>query len=226
MIIEARGVKKSFGRKLVINEIDVQIRKGEIFGLLGKNGAGKTVLMNILTGTILSNNGTVKYKSRNIENNIRKYWEEINWASAYQSLQLQASTKENMETFAGIYGVGNKEIDEILELVEMNENKLKNRRLFLLSSGEIGRVNLAKSLLNKPKILFLDEPTAFLDPVFKEKFIKILKKINKEWGTTIVFSSHQLDEVICLCNRVMILKDRKVSYIGKVLNNKKLISYF
>jgi len=226
MIIEAKGLIKGFGKKKVIDRVKVQIKEGEILGLLGKNGVGKTVLMNILTGLILPNKGKVKFQNINIENNLHEYWEKINWASAYQSLQLHASTKENMDTFAGIYGVGKNEINEVLELVEMSESKLKNRKLFLLSSGEIGRVNLAKALLNKPKILFLDEPTAFLDPVFKEKFIKILKKINKEWGMTILFSSHQLDEVVSLCDRVMILKNKRLSYVGKVLDNKKLMSFF
>jgi ABC-2 type transport system ATP-binding protein len=226
MIIEAKGLAKNFGKKKVFNGVGVEIKKGEIFGLLGKNGAGKTVLMNILTGLILPSEGVVKYKGKNIENNVKKYWEEINWASAYQSLQLQASIKENMETFAGIYGVDKKKVGEVLELVEMSDEKIKNRKMFLLSSGEIGRINLAKALLNKPKILFLDEPTAFLDPVFKVKLIRILEKINKEWGTTIVFSSHQLDEVITLCDRVIILKEGKISYSGEIMNNKKLISYY
>jgi len=226
MIIEAKGLTKGFGKKKVVNGIKIQIERGEILGLLGKNGVGKTVLMNILTGLILPNKGVVKFEGVSIESDLQSYWEKINWASAYQSLQLHASTKENMETFAGIYGVGKDEIDEVLTLVEMNEDKLKNRKLFLLSSGEIGRVNLAKALLNRPEVLFLDEPTAFLDPVFKKKLIRILKKINKEWGTTIVFSSHQLDEVVSLCNRVIVLRNEKVSYAGKVLKNKKLISYF
>ncbi len=226
MKIEATGLIKKFGEKRVIDKVTIGVGEGGILGLLGKNGAGKTVLMNILTGLILPTKGKVKYDGKDIENNIKNYWERINWASAYQSLQLQATTKENMETFAGIYGVEKQKIDEILELVGMNEEKLKNRKLFLLSSGEIGRVNLAKALLNRPEILFLDEPTAFLDPVFKIKLIKILEKINKEWKTTIVFSSHQLDEVVELCQRVMVLKEGRVSYFGKALKVNKLISYY
>lgn len=226
MKIEAIGLVKIFANRKIINKVNIKIKKGEIVGLLGKNGAGKTVLMNILTGLILPTKGEVKFEGKSIENDIKKYWERINWASAYQSLQLQATTKENMETFAGIYGVGKKEIDEVLELVEMNEDKLKNRRLFLLSSGEIGRVNLAKALLSQPEILFLDEPTAFLDPVFKIKLIKILEKINREWKTTIIFSSHQLDEVIELCQRVVVLKEGNISYMGKPAKVSKLISYY
>lgn len=226
MKIEAIGLSKTFGRKKIIDKVDIKVKKGEILGLLGKNGAGKTILMNILTGLILPTKGEVKYDGKSIEINIKDYWERINWASAYQSLQLQATTKENMEIFAGIYGVGKREVDEVLELVEMNENKLKNKKLFLLSSGEIGRVNLAKALLNRPEILFLDEPTAFLDPIFKVKLIKILEKINKVWKTTIIFSSHQLDEVVELCQRVVVLKEGRVSYAGKALKINKLISYY
>lgn len=226
MKIEADGLIKVFGKKKVIDGVTLRVKRGEILGLLGKNGAGKTVLMNILTGLILPTKGEVRYEGKSIENNIKNYWERINWASAYQSLQLQATTKENMETFAGIYSVKKNRIDEVLELVGMNEDKLKNRRLFLLSSGEIGRVNLAKALLSRPEILFLDEPTAFLDPVFKIKLIKILEKINREWKTTIIFSSHQLDEVIEICQRVLVLKEGKISYMGKPTKVSKLISYY
>ena len=102
----------------------------------------------------------------------------------------------------------------------------KNKKLFLLSSGEIGRVNLAKALLNRPEILFLDEPTAFLDPVFKIRLIEILEKINREWETTIIFSSHQLDEVVELCQRVVVLKEGNISYIGKPVKVSKLIEYY
>ncbi len=226
MKIEANALKKTFGKKKVIKDVSIRIKDGEMVGLLGKNGAGKTVLMNILAGLIVPTSGEVKYNRTDIERNIQAYWEKINWASGYQSLQLQASIQENMETFAGIYGISKNKIEEILDLVEMNEIKLKKRKLFLLSSGEIGRVNLAKSLLNKPDILFLDEPTAFLDPVFKVKFKKILEKINNEWGTTIIFSSHQLDEIIDLCDKVVILRDGEVSYDGKRKKFNELIKYY
>jgi len=226
MIIKAKGIKKGFGKKKVIDGARVEIVKGEIVGLLGKNGAGKTVLMNILTGLISPDKGKVRFNGFDIEKNLKTYWGKINWASAYQSLQLQASTIENMETYAGVYGVSKEKINEVLDMVEMNEEKLKNRKMYLLSSGEIGRVNLAKALLNNPELLFLDEPTAFLDPLFKIKLIKILEKINKEWGTTIVFSSHQLDEVIELCQKVIVLREGKISYSGKLIEINKLINYY
>lgn len=226
MKIESVGLVKVLANKKVINEVNLKVEEGEIVGLLGKNGAGKTVLMNILTGLLLPTKGKVKYNGKDIEYNIKNYWERINWASAYQSLQLQATTKENLETFAGIYGVEKSRIDEVLDLVGMNEHKIKNKKLFLLSSGEIGRVNLAKALLNRPEILFLDEPTAFLDPVFKIRLIEILEKINREWETTIIFSSHQLDEVVELCQRVVVLKEGNISYIGKPVKVSKLIEYY
>lgn len=226
MKIEAIEVSKKFGKKEVIQGVNLKVKKGDILGLLGKNGAGKTVLMNILTGLILPSGGEIKFNGKNIEKNIRKYWLKINWASAYQSLQLQASIKENMETFAGIYGVGEKEVEEVLNLVEMNDDKIKNRKMFLLSSGEVGRINLAKALLNKPEVLFLDEPTAFLDPIFKIELLKILKKINKEWKTTIIFSSHQLDEVVELCNQVLVLRKGQVTYEGRAKKISELIKYY
>lgn len=226
MKIEAIEVSKKFGKKEVVQGVNLKVKKGDILGLLGKNGAGKTVMMNILTGLVLPSDGEVKFNGKNIEKDIHRYWQKINWASAYQSLQLQASIKENMETFAGIYGVGKKEIEEVLKLVEMNDNKIKNRKMFLLSSGEVGRVNLAKALLNRPEVLFLDEPTAFLDPIFKIKLLEILKKINKEWETTIIFSSHQLDEVVELCNQVLVLRKGQVTYEGRAKKINELIKYY
>lgn len=226
MKIRAEGLTKRFGNRQVVEGINLELKKGEIVGLLGKNGAGKTVLMNMLTGMMLPDSGTIKYSGKNIEKNIHRYWEKINWASAYQSLQLQASIRENMETYAGIYGVGRKMIEEVLEMVDVTDEKILNKKMYLLSSGEVGKVNLAKALLNKPEILFLDEPTAFLDPLFKVRLIKILSGINKKWKTSIIFSSHQLDEVIKLADKVMVLRSGKMAYSGKVLSINKLINFY
>lgn len=225
MIIRVSRLFKRFGKKTVLDRVSFGVVGGEIFGILGKNGAGKTVLINTMTGLIEAGGGEVKFRGTPVGKDLNNYRSQINLASSYQSLQMQESAQENLRTFAGLYGVRRERVDEVLELVGVKDKDLKKKKLYNLSSGEVSRVNLAKALLNRPRLLFLDEPTSFLDPIFKEELMNLLKKINREWGTTIIFSSHQLDEVRRLCTRVLVLRTGERSYLGKV-KNIDLIKYY
>lgn len=228
MIIEVKNLRKSFGDKKILSGINIGIEKGSIFGILGKNGAGKTILMNHLIGLIKPDKGLIKFNNFDIEDNICQYKNKINFASGYQSLQLHASLIENLEIFAGLYGVKNinSEINRVLNLLEIDREAFGNKKLFKFSSGETSKAVLAKSLLNRPEVLFLDEPMVFLDPVYKEKLIKILKKINRNEKTTIVFTSHQMDEVFDLCSEVAVLKNGKISFLGRVKKKNELLKYY
>ena len=228
VILEAVGLRKSLGGRVVLEGINLEIGKGEVVGILGKNGAGKTVLVSMMTGMLTPDGGVVRFEGQDIESNMSKYRQEINLAQAYQSLQLQASVEENLRMFASLYGVEEveKTIDALLQLVEMEPGKWRKKKMFRMSSGENFRIVLAKALLNRPRVLFLDEPTAFLDPVFRGKMIRWLKRVNKDWGTTMVITSHNLAEVAGWCRRVLVLRSGRATYWGKVLGEKELIKYY
>lgn len=227
-ILEIENLEKSFGNKKILKNINLKIEEKSIFGILGRNGTGKTVLMNHLISLIKPDKGCIRFMGCDIEKNLCSYKEKINFASGYQSLQVQSSLMENLKTFAGLYEIKNidDEIDRVLNLLEIDKNKFGNKKLFNFSSGETSKIVLAKALLNQPKLLFLDEPMAFLDPIYKEKLMKIIKKINREDKTTVIFTSHQLDEVENICSDVAILKEGTVSFVGKKVSKEKLIKYY
>ena len=227
-ILEIKNLSKSFKKNTILDNVNLKIGSGSIFGILGKNGAGKTILVDHLIGLIKADSGSIKFMNCNIEKDLCNYKNNINFASGYQSLQVQSSVIENLKTFAGLYGIKNinVEVERVLNLLEIDVNKFGNKKILGFSSGEMSKIVLAKSLLNRPKILFLDEPMAFLDPVYKSVLIKLLKKINKDEKTTIVFTSHQLDEITELCSDVAILKEGKVSFVGKIMAKNDLIQYY
>ena len=228
MLIKAQGLKKSFGPKVVLKDVSFEVEKGEVLGIIGKNGSGKTVLMNILVGLLEPDYGQVFYQGKLIDDDIFTYRENVNFASSYQSLQIHASVYENLVSFGMFYGVDDidNKIKSLLELVELPKS-LWNKKIFRLSSGESSRVNLAKGMLNNPEILYLDEPTAFMDPIFKDRLQLIINKIKKEYGTCVIMTSHDLSEISRLCDRVLFLDDGKVTELkDKSVNYQDLLNHF
>lgn len=219
-VIEIKNLTKKFDNKIVIGNLDLKVYKGEFFGLLGPNGAGKTVLINLLLGMILADWGKIKVFGKDLQENLNKIRQKINFSSTYSQLQGHATIYENLLTFSRLYGVKNpeKKIKEVLEFFELEDYVKRGVKIWVLSSGELTKVMLAKALLNNPEILFLDEPTANLDPIITQKVQEHILKLHRLKKVTIFYTSHNLQEVRRLCTRIAFLKKGRIL---KIIDNKK-----
>lgn len=227
-IIKCSSLTKRFGSKLVLNNISFSVAKGSVFGVLGNNGAGKSVLINILLGLLSPDEGRVSLLGLDRKTHHREINSRINFAFSYQSLQLQSSPKENLLTFARLYGVKNHvaKIHYYSKLLGIKELVENTKKVVHMSSGERVKLSLCKALVTEPKILLLDEPFVYLDPPSLEQMVKTIKNLNKTKGTTIVYTSHKLNEIRNLCDTVLVLKKGSISYLGKIRSEKKLLSYY
>jgi ABC-2 type transport system ATP-binding protein len=216
-ILKVHGISKTFEGKKVLSDVSFNISHNENLGIIGPNGAGKTTLLYIILGLIVPDKGTVYVDGLNLNNNLRTIRRRINFASSVTRLQGFATIKENLSVYADLYGVKNKQtkIDYLIkqfDLVEPYENNLKS---FKLSSGQSVKLNLCKALINNPKLLFLDEPTAGLDAIAKKKFTKIIRRLVRNKKTVIIYSSHNLKELIPLCDKSIVLSKGKIVFFGK-----------
>lgn len=219
-IIEIDGLSKKFKSKTVLKNLSLNISEGEIFGLIGPNGSGKTTLINILLGLISPDQGSIKIFGKKLDSNLSLIHSQINTVSAYNHLQDQVGIMDNLITYARLYNVKKSQIiiEELLNFFELKKYAQENRNIATLSSGEHAKLLFCKSLINQPKILFLDEPTASLDPIAAKKIRCLILDIYHKTKSTILLVSHNLDEVKSLCNRVALIKNGE---IVKIVDNTK-----
>ncbi len=215
--VERRGFFRQ--KKEVVQALDgvsFSVGKGEIFGLLGANGAGKTTVVNIIAGIVLKDGGSVSFLGKEMNHDML---EKVNVATAYSGLMGHLSVWQNLRFFAKLYGV--KDVDKkIIELLKkFGVFELKDKKYYLLSSGERMRTVLCKGLINDPELLILDEATVGLDP----DVAQMVRKEIKNLGTTILFTSHNMYEVEELCNRVAFLHKGKILKVGTPKELTKLI---
>ena len=222
MNLIVKNLVKKFKSTIAVDNISFEIEKNNTLGLLGPNGCGKTTSIGMMLGLITPTQGEIFIDGiqLNSENRI-KLLSFMNFASPYIELPKKLTVKQNLEVYARLYGVKNIEerIDEMVE--DLNLKKFLYKKTGELSSGQKNRVSLAKSLINKPRLLFLDEPTASLDPDigdFVREYIEIYKKNNE---LTILLASHNMREVERLCNKVIMMKEGRIVDSGTC---KELIS--
>lgn len=203
--IAVTGLTKRFGDVAAVHGLSFSVAPGEIFGLLGPNGAGKTTTIQLLLGLTTPTAGDVKVLGLSMPSDRLAILQRVNFSSAYISLPSNLTVRQNLRVFAGLYGVRRPQakIDALLELFEVSDSA--TRPTGALSSGQLTRVNLCKAFLNDPEVLFLDEPTASLDPDIADKVRTALQRLQKERGVTIVYTSHNMREVEVLCDRVLFL---------------------
>jgi len=212
MTIEIKNLSKEYNNILAIKNINFTINKGSIVGLLGPNGCGKTTTIGMMLGLIKPTSGTVFINGQNIENenNRTKILEKVNFISPYVELPKKLTVEENLKVYGKLYGVSNLK-DKISDLMkQLNLFEFKKRKTGELSSGQKNRVSLAKALINEPEILFLDEPTASLDPDVGDYIRTYIENFASKKGTTILLASHNMNEVERLCNEVMMMKNGKI----------------
>ena len=217
MTIEIKNLSKQFNNILAVKNINFNINKGSIVGLLGPNGCGKTTTIGMMLGLIKPSSGTVFINGQNIENenNRTKILEKVNFISPYVELPKKLTVEENLKVYGRMYDVNNlqEKISDLME--ELNLFEFKKRKTGELSSGQKNRVSLAKALINDPEILLLDEPTASLDPDVGDYIRTYIENFASKKGTTILLASHNMNEVERLCDEVMMMKNGQIIDKGK-----------
>lgn len=209
-VIEATSLRKAFGDTVALESLSFTLRRNEILGLLGVNGAGKTTALNILLGLTTPTSGGLRVFGQEMLPNRVAILKRCNFASAYVSLPGNLTVGQNLWTFAQIYGVKNSraKIDALLELLEIPH--LRPRITGHLSAGEATRVQLCKAFLNDPELLLLDEPTASLDPDISDKVRKFVRSRQREQGTAIIYTSHNMRDIEEVCDRLLFIHKGRV----------------
>jgi ABC-2 type transport system ATP-binding protein len=209
-VLQAESLVKTFGDFTALAGLSFSVGQGESLGLLGVNGAGKTTAMNLLLGLTTPTSGTVRIFGLEFWKHRIEILRQINFSSAYTSLPSNLLVWQNLTVFAKLYGVPRprQRIEALLELLDITH--LRKSVTGKLSAGESTRVNLAKALLNEPRLLLLDEPTASLDPDIADRVRKLLRKLQKDNGLSILYTSHNMRDIEEVCDRLIFLHGGKV----------------
>lgn len=210
--IETKNLTKKFKDKIAVNEVDLQIKQGELFALLGTNGAGKTTTIKMLSGLILPTSGSIKIENKDMKKDTLKIKEILNVSPQETAIAPNLTVKENLYFMAGVYQIQNKEtkIEELIKQFKLNE--VLNKKAKTLSGGWQRKVSIALSLINDPKILFLDEPTLGLDVIARKELWNVIKGLKGK--ITIILTTHYMEEAENLSDRIGIMSNGKLVDIG------------
>ncbi|MBI2590576.1 MAG: ABC transporter ATP-binding protein [Candidatus Blackburnbacteria bacterium] len=213
-IIKVKNLVKKFDDTVAVDNVSFEIEKGKITGLLGPNGAGKTTTIQMMLDLITPTSGSIKIFGKDVARNRENVLSRVNFSSPYVNLPYNLKVWENLSTFARLYNVPNpkNKVGELAEFFEIRD--LLPKLTSSLSTGQLTRVNLTKALLNDPELLLLDEPTSSLDPDVADRMRKLLLKIQKERGVTILYTSHNMAEIEELCTRIIFLNKGKITDDG------------
>ena len=209
-IVEVDNLTKRFEDFTAVDGISFQIRQGEIFGVLGPNGAGKTTTIQMLLGLVTPTSGSIRMFGLDLETHREQILSQVNFSSTYISMPLSLTVEENLRFVARLYGMADikRRIDDVVKILEMEE--FRNKVTRKLSSGQLTRLTLAKAILTEPKILFLDEPTASLDPDNADKIRGVLKEVRRSTGLSILYTSHNMKEMEEMSDRIIFLQRGKI----------------
>ena len=213
--IEIKNIRKLYGSKVAVKDISFSVQENEIIGLLGPNGCGKTTTIGMILGLLKPTNGEIKINGMKIEKNRIEILKNINFISPYIELPKKLTVKQNLVVYGKLYDVEN--LNRRIEYLT-NELKLGNllsRITGELSSGQKNRIALAKALINNPKVLLLDEPTASLDPEIGDYVRTFLENYIKDNNVSILLASHNMNEVTRLCSSILMMKDGEIIDYGK-----------
>ena len=204
--IEVINLSKSYKSKIAVTNVNFRVNENEIIGLLGPNGCGKTTTIGMILGLLKPSKGKVLINGVEIENQRVDLLNQLNFISPYIELPKKLTVRQNLEVYGRLYDVANlkSKIEELTEKLRLNEIIYKITGE--LSSGQKNRVSLAKSIINNPKVLLLDEPTASLDPETGDFVRGFLEEYQKENRASILLASHNMTEVERLCSSVFMMK--------------------
>lgn len=213
-IIEVKNLSKNYDGFEAVDDVSFNIQAGEILGLLGPNGAGKTTTINMILGILEPTNGEINIFGKDLKKDRTEILEKINFSAIYAHLPPNLTVFQNLKVFGHMYEVKNlkEKIKNLLK--EFDLEKFKNHKAGFLSSGELTRLNLAKAIINEPKLLLLDEPTSSLDPSIARNIREIIKDYVAKTKTAVLWTSHNMREIEEVCDRVMFLSHGKIILSG------------
>ena len=224
IILRTQDLTKKYGSNTVVDNLNLEIRKGEIFGLLGPNGAGKSTTMNMICNIVKPTLGTVEFSGKDFRKNRKELSRHLGFIP--QDLAIHGSLKawENVELFTSLYGIKGAElksrIDESLDYVGLSERRNDYAKNF--SGGMKRRLNIACAIGHHPDLLIFDEPTVGIDPQSRNFILEKIKKSNQN-GATVIYTSHYMEEVEAICTRIAIMDNGKVIATGTSDELKKMV---
>jgi len=213
-ILRITDLTKEYVTVRAVDRISFFVNPGEIVGLLGPNGAGKTTTINMILGILKPTSGTIEILGKSLERSRADIMGNVNFAAVYAHVPANLTVRQNLHVFGLLYAV--KDLKEKLTELEreFDLGALMNTKAGLLSSGELSRLNLAKALINDPCLLLLDEPTASLDPSIAQVIRERIKAYVARTNAGIVWTSHNMNEIEAVCDRVLFLSKGKVLLSG------------
>ena len=220
-MLKVNNVTKYYGEYKAVDNLNFEVREGEIYGLLGINGAGKTTTFRMITGLLDKTEGSITFNGKTIDYNVT---DEIGFLTEERSLLTKLTVLEQAKFYGGLKGLNesqiNERLDYLLEKLEIKE--YKTRKIKELSKGNQQKVQFIMAILNKPKLLILDEPFSGLDPINIELFKNLIMELKSE-GTSIIFSSHRMDHVEYFCDALVILVKGHTVLQGNLKEIKKTL---
>jgi len=229
--IEIKNISKKFDTKTVLDNVSFEVKKGDIFGLLGPNGAGKSTLLNIMIGLLKADHGNIVIDNMTMEEQPGKIKAKLGVVPQDLALIEELNAIDNLMFFGSFYGLSTsvlkERVDESLKIIGLEDSAKKKVKTY--SGGMKRRLNIAVALLHQPEIVIMDEPTVGVDPQSRNYIFDFIKKLNKEQNITFIYTSHYMEEIELLCNRLFIMDDGKqVSYgtkeeIKEIVSNKHQI---
>mgnify|MGYP003644048507 CR=1 FL=1 len=216
MSISVQNISKSYQKTVAVESITFQVKEGELFGLIGPDGAGKTTLFRILTTLLLANEGTATVAGYDVVKDYKSIRKVVGYMPGKFSLYQDLTVEENLTFFATIFGTTIEENYDIIKEIYIQIAPFKKRRAGKLSGGMKQKLALCCALIHKPKVLFLDEPTTGVDPVSRKEFWEMLKRL-QEKGITILVSTPYMDEA-ALCDRIALIQKGSILKIDRPEN--------
>ena len=208
MSITLKHISKSYGDLKAVDSISLEVKEGELFGLIGPDGAGKTTIFRILTTLLIADEGTATVAGYDVVNDYIDIRNHVGYMPGKFSLYQDLSVEENLEFFATIFDTTIEENYELIKDIYVQIEPFKNRRAGKLSGGMKQKLALCCALIHKPKVLFLDEPTTGVDPVSRKEFWEMLKRLQQK-EITILVSTPYMDEA-ALCDKIALIQDGKI----------------
>ena len=227
--IKTVNLSKKYGKNLVVDDLNISIDSGEIVGFLGLNGAGKTTTMRMLLGLIKPTSGKCYIQGNKVDRYNLEVLNEIGYIIETPYSYPDLTVKENLEIVSTLRGIRNKDVvDWVTEKLKLNQHK--DKKVKHLSLGNVARLGIAKAIIHKPKILILDEPTNGLDPFGVIEVRELLKELANNLGTTVLISSHKLEEISKIATRIVIIHEGRLirevesKDLDKCLEKRLLVS--
>lgn len=224
-ILKTVDLTKRYDNRTVVDNLNIEIAKGEVFGLLGPNGAGKSTTMNMICNLIRPDFGSVEFMGKDFRKNKRELSSKLGYIPQHLAIHENLKAWENVELFTSLYGIKGSElkkrIDESLEYVGLSERRNDYAKTF--SGGMKRRLNIACAIGHHPELIIFDEPTVGIDPQSRNFILEKIRDSNKN-GATVIYTSHYMEEVEAICTRIAIMDNGKVIASGTSEELKKLVS--